>query len=216
MIAIDPMTATAEPKKKPEAAPEKKQEKGIVLNSQYEDQGKKEEESPLGKVKAGLAAGSGDISVEEAGVNPSTFKAVVDLQSIDSALALSQSILEKSKNFAFETIQDQMMSPTELAALMQNPNLKEYSQQVYQIEKEKFDASQAMGRNIALSLIGQVFSSASAVPGKVATSGMDTFKAGADTIQANQDAVIAQNRLVDKANQDATAAMNTNFLEYVS
>lgn len=193
---------------------QQKQEKGRVMSPQYEEQEKKEE-SLLDKVKAGLATGGGDVSVDPAGVDSATFKAVVDLQSIDSALTLSQSILEKSKNFAFETIQDQMMSPTELAALMQNPNLKEYSQQVYQIEKEKFDASQAMGRNIALSLIGQVFSSASGVKGKVATSGMDTFKAGADTIQANQDAVMAQNRLVDKANQDATAAMNTNFLEYV-
>lgn len=204
------------PKPAPQQAPqsEQKPETGTVVNPQYEDQGKKEEESPLGKVKAGLSV-TNDVSVDPASVNSSTFKAVVNLQSIDSALTLSQSILEKSKNFVFETIQDQMMSPTDLVGLMHNPNLKEYSQQVYQIEKEKFDASQAMGRNIALSLIGQVFSSASGVPGKVATTGMDTFKAGADTIQANMDAVNARNRLVDEANQKATEAMNTNFLDYV-
>lgn len=203
------------PKPAPQQAPqsEQKPETGRVLNSQYEEKNK-EEESPLDKVKAGLSV-TNDVSVDPASVNSSTFKAVVNLQSIDSALTLSQSILEKSKNFVFETIQDQMMSPTDLVGLMHNPNLKEYSQQVYQIEKEKFDASQAMGRNIALSLIGQVFSSASGVPGKVATTGMDTFKAGADTIQANQDAVMAQNRLVDKANQKANEAMNKNMLEYV-
>lgn len=116
------------PKPAPQQAPqsEQKPETGTVVNPQYEDQGKKEEESPLGKVKAGLSV-TNDVSVDPASVESSTFKAVVNLQSIDSALTLSQSILEKSKNFVFETIQDQMMSPTDLVGLMQNPNLKEYS-----------------------------------------------------------------------------------------
>lgn len=213
MIAIDPMTATAEPKKKPETASEKKQAKGTVLSPQYEEQEKKEE-SPLGKVKAGLLE-NGDIPVDGASVTPAAFKASLDFKSINEALMGMSQLVNNVQTFTFETIRPELKDPAEIAAMLQNPNLKEYAQEVYQIEKQKFDASQAMGRNIALSLIGQVFSSASAVPGKVATTGMDTFKAGADTIQANQDAVMAQNNLIDKANQEATAAMNKNMLNYV-
>lgn len=207
------------PKPAPQPAPQSEQdqpqENGRVLNSQYEDQVKKEEESLLDKVKAGLATGGDDVSVDAAGVKPSDYKTVLDLENLNEKMILSKNLIENTKDFSFEAMKAFMVDPLTLKGYFENPNLKEYAQQVYQIEKEKFDASQAMGTNIALSLIGQVFSSASGVPGKVATTGMDAFKAGADTIQANQDAVMAQNRLVDKANQDATAAMNTNFLDYV-
>lgn len=214
-MPIDPMTATAEPKKKLEAAPENKPETGTVLNPQYEEQGKKKEESPLGKVKADLATGSGDVSVDPASVNPATFKASINLASINEAIIGMSQLVDNAQDFMLRTIKPELMDPSELASAMNNPNLKEFAQQAYEIEKQKFDSSQAMGRNIALSLIGQVFSSASGVPGKVATTGMDTFKAGADTIQANMDAVAAQNNLIDKANQKANEAMNKNMLEYV-
>jgi len=213
-MPIDPMTATAESKKNTETTTEKKPETGRVVNPQYEDQGKKEEESPLDKVKAGLSV-TNDVSVDPASVKPATFKASIDLASINEAIIGMSQLVDNAQDFMFRTIKPELMDPSELASAMNNPNLKEYAQQVYEVEKQKFDSSQAMGRNIALSLIGQVFSSASGVPGKVATTGMDTFKAGADTIQANMDAVNAQNRLVDEANQKATEAMNKNMLEYV-
>lgn len=213
-MPIDPMTATAESKKNTETTTEKKPETGTVVNPQYEEQGKKKEESPLGKVKAGLSV-TNDVSVDPASVKPATFKASIDLASINEAIIGMSQLVDNAQDFMFKTIKPELMDPSELASAMNNPNLKEFAQQAYEIEKQKFDASQAMGRNIALSLIGQVFSSASGVPGKVATTGMDTFKAGADTIQANQDAVAAQNNLIDKANQKANEAMNKNMLEYV-
>jgi len=212
MPVLDPMTATAESKNK-EDNTKQEPKKATVLSPQYEDTAKKED-SPLGKVKAGLA-GDGDVSVDPASVKPATFKASIDLASINEAIIGMSQLVDNAQDFMFRTIKPELMDPSELASAMNNPNLKEFAQQAYEIEKQKFDASQAMGRNIAMSLIGQIFASASGTKGEAVTTGMDTFKAGADTIQANQNAIDAQNNLIDKANQDATAAMNKNFLEYV-
>ncbi len=212
MTPIDPMTATAESKNK-EDNTKQEPKKATVLSPQYEDTAKKED-SPLAKIKADLAT-TDEVGFDPAGVSPAQLKITADLANVNQQTMLARAIIENSKAFSFEAIQNEMMPPQELVAFMQNPNLKEYAQQVYEVEKQKFDASQAMGRNIAMSLIGQIFASASGTKGEAVTTGMDTFKAGADTIQANQNAIDAQNNLIDKANQDATAAMNKNFLEYV-